>query len=88
MFSRFHIQDLLFSCHGEALQAAGHVTQALLEGCHQMSLQTQTDKNANVFYSHCKFLNCLIVKLFKQHLILMGILNYTLVLGRHPTSLP
>lgn len=44
-----HIQDLLFSSHGEALQAAGHVTQALLKGCHQMSLQTQRDKNTNRF---------------------------------------
>lgn len=31
---------LLFSSHGEALQTAGHVTQALLEGCHQVSLET------------------------------------------------
>lgn len=34
---------LLLSCHGEALQAARHVAQALLEGCHQVSLQTRGD---------------------------------------------
>ena len=33
---------LLFCSHGEALQAAGHVTQALLEGCHQVSLHRDT----------------------------------------------
>lgn len=33
---------LLFRSHGEALQAAGHVTQALLEGCHQVSLHRDT----------------------------------------------
>lgn len=34
---------LLFSGHGEALQAAGHVTQALLKGCHKVSLQTHRE---------------------------------------------
>lgn len=35
------LRYLLFGGHGEALQPTRHVTQALLKGCHEVSLQTQ-----------------------------------------------
>lgn len=36
------LRYLLFGGHGEALQPARHVTQALLEGRHKVSLQTHS----------------------------------------------
>lgn len=39
---RIKRSHLLLCGHGEALQTTRHVTEALLEGCHQMSLKTHT----------------------------------------------